>query len=545
MNSIRAAFYARVSSEQQATAHTIESQLAALSERAQADGSPVPLERQFVDDGYSGATFVRPAMDRLRDLAAVGGVDRIYVHSPDRLARNYAYQVLLIDEWRRVGVEIVFLNRSLGQSPEDDLLLQVQGIVSEYERAKIMERSRRGKKHAAQRGSLNVMSHAPYGYRYITVHDGQGQARFEPIPEQADVIRDIFTWVGRERCSLGEVCRRLQGAGELMATGKRIWSRQTVWHILQNPVYQGTAAYGKTHMMPRTRKSRPRPSRGRPAEPRRSHSAIAVDQQEWVFVPAPAVVDRALFDAAQGQLRENRTRARLGPRRPGHLLQGLTCCALCGYAFYGKTTRQRGRGHRMRDFRCYRCSGTDAYRFGGERICSNTQIRAESLEAEIWENVCKIVRNPGSLQQEDQDSIQRKELPENVDALRAQRQKLRRGLERLIDSLAEGVIDKDQFTSRMNRTKARMADIDKKIGTQAADEELRTHVRSVMNRLAELSTHLQSQLNDADWATKREIVRALVQRIEIGPTKVAVVLRLPMGTSARALEPIIVTLSRV
>ena len=168
----------------------------------------------------------------------------------------------------------------------------------------------------------------------------------------------------------------------------------------------------------------------------------------------------------------------------------------------------------MRDFRYYRCSGTDAYRFGGERICSNTQIRAESLEAEIWENVCKVVRNPGSLQQENQDSKQRDALLENVDTLSAQRQKLRHGLERLIDSLAEGVIDKDQFTSRMNRTKARIADIDKKIGTQAADEELRTHVRSVMNRLAELSTHLQSQLNGADWATKREVVRALVQRID-------------------------------
>jgi site-specific DNA recombinase len=261
-------------------------------------------------------------------------------------------------------------------------------------------------------------------------------------------------------------------------------------------------------------------------------------------VPAPAIVEKALFNAAQEQLRENRTRARLGPRRPGHLLQGLTCCALCGYAFYGKTTRQRGRGHRMRDFRYYRCSGTDAYRFGGERICSNTQIRAESLEAEIWENVCKIVRNPGSLQQEDQGSNQGKELPENFDTLRAQGQKLRHGLERLIDSLAEGVIDKDQFTSRMNRTKARIADIDKKIGTQAADEDRRTHMRSVMSRLAELSTQLQSQLNDADWATKREIVRALVQRIEIGPTKVALVLRLPTGTSARAMDPIMVTLSR-
>jgi len=201
MTTIRAAFYARVSSEQQAAAHTIESQTAALIERAQRDGTPVPPERQFVDDGYSGATLIRPALDRLRDLATVGAIDRIYVHSPDRLARNYAYQVLLLDEWRRCGVELVFLNRPLGQSPEDDLLLQVQGIVAEYERAKIMERSRRGKKHAAQRGSLNVMSNAPFGYRYVSVREGGGQARFEPVAEQARIVQQIFSWIGRDRCS--------------------------------------------------------------------------------------------------------------------------------------------------------------------------------------------------------------------------------------------------------------------------------------------------------------------------------------------------------
>src|SRR6516162_6553603 len=160
MTTIRAAFYARVSSEQQAAAHTIESQISALSERAQSDGTPVPLERQFVDDGVSGATLVRPALDRLRDLAAVGAIDRIYVHSPDRLARNYAYQVLLLDEWRRANVELVFLNGSLGQSPEDDLLLQMQGIIAEYERAKFMERSRSG---------------APFGYRYVSVSQGGGK----------------------------------------------------------------------------------------------------------------------------------------------------------------------------------------------------------------------------------------------------------------------------------------------------------------------------------------------------------------------------------
>jgi site-specific DNA recombinase len=228
MTNIRAAFYARVSGEQQAAAHTIESQIAALNERAQDDGTSVPPERRFVDDGFSGATLIRPALDRLRDLVTVGGIDRVYVHSPDRLARNYAYQVLLLDEWRRRGVELVFLNRPLGQSPEDDLLLQVQGIVAEYERAKIMERSRRGKKHAAQRGSVNVMSGAPFGYRYVSVREGGGQARFEPVAEQARVVKQIFAWVAQDRCSLSEVCRRLEKAGELTATGKRNWSRQAV-----------------------------------------------------------------------------------------------------------------------------------------------------------------------------------------------------------------------------------------------------------------------------------------------------------------------------
>jgi predicted site-specific integrase-resolvase len=188
MTKIRAAFYARVSGEQQATANTIRSQIAALSDRAQSDGTAVPPELQFVDDGFSGATLIRPALDRLRDLVSIGTIDRIYVHSPDRLARNYAYQVLLIDEWRRRGVELVFLNRALGESPEDDLLLQVQGIIAEYERAKIMERSRRGKKHAAQRGSVNVMSAAPFGYRYVSVQEGVAK-------------HDLSRWRSRQRSS--------------------------------------------------------------------------------------------------------------------------------------------------------------------------------------------------------------------------------------------------------------------------------------------------------------------------------------------------------
>jgi site-specific DNA recombinase len=162
---LRVAFYARVSSDHQAEEGTIASQVADLQQRIAADGGRTEPDLEFLDDGYSGATLLRPALERLRDQAAQGMIDRLYVLSPDRLARKYAYQFLVLDELRHAGVEVVFLNHALGQSPEDDLLLQVQGVIAEYERAKISERSRRGKLHAARTGQVSVLGGAPYGYR--------------------------------------------------------------------------------------------------------------------------------------------------------------------------------------------------------------------------------------------------------------------------------------------------------------------------------------------------------------------------------------------
>jgi site-specific DNA recombinase len=544
MKVIQAALYARVSSEQQAAAHTIESQLAVLSERARSDGTPVSAERQFVDDGYSGATLVRPALDRLRDLAATGVVNRIYVHSPDRLARNYAYQVLLIDEWHRAGVEVVFLNRPLGQSPEDDLLLQVQGIVAEYERAKIMERSRRGKKHAAQHGSLNVMSCAPFGYRYISVHDGGGQARFEPIPEKARIVKQVFEWIAQDRCSLGEVCRRLQEAGERTQSDKIIWSRQVVWHILQNPAYYGKAAFGKTCMMPRAKGARLRPPRGRPAQPRKAHVPRPTDQKGWMFIPVPPLIEPALYRAAQRQLNENRRRARMGTRRPGYLLQGLLACSECRYAYYGKTTRQRGAGGRLKDFIYYRCSGTDGYRFGGERICQNPQITGEFIEASVWEEVCWLLRNPQKLEQEHQQTLAVGRSLENLEILKSQLAKLQRGLERLIDSYSEGAIDKEQFIPRLNRTKDRIAELEARIDANREGTDRRQEFRFLVDHFKKLAVHLGPSLENADSNRRREIIRSLVERIEIGRTSVAIVFRLPPGTAFSTQDPIMVTLSR-
>src|SRR6201997_5336753 len=240
MPALRVALYARVSSEQQTEQRTIASQVTALEAKIIEDGFYLEPDHRFIDEGYSGATLVRPALERLRDRVAAGAVDRVYVHSPDRLARRYAYQVLVIDELQRLGVEIIFLNRAIGLSPEDDLLLQVQGMVAEYERAKILERSRRGKRHAAHEGRVSVLSGAPYGYRYIGRHEGGGVARYAIDEAEAPIVRLMFQWIGRERLSIGEVCRRVRQQGCLTRRGQPAWDRTTGWGILKNPAYLST-----------------------------------------------------------------------------------------------------------------------------------------------------------------------------------------------------------------------------------------------------------------------------------------------------------------
>ena len=236
---LRVAIYARVSGEQQAKEDTIASQLEAVTQRIASDGLECDPELRFVDDGYSGSLLARPGLERLRDQAAAGAIDRLYMLDPDRLSRKYAYQVLILEELARCGVEVVFLRNPVGRGPEADLLLQVQGMIAEYERAKIMERCRRGKQHAARRGSVNVLSGAPYGYRYVGKHEGGGEARYQVVAEEARVVRKIFEWVGQERCSIGEVCRRLRREGIPSRTGKPAWDRSVVWADPEEPRLQG------------------------------------------------------------------------------------------------------------------------------------------------------------------------------------------------------------------------------------------------------------------------------------------------------------------
>ena len=240
-----AALYARVSSEKQKEEQTIGSQTEALKEYAQANGYMVVPEWIFQDEGYSGAILKRPDLERLRDLAAEGQIETILVYSPDRLSRRYAYQVLLMEEFARHGVETVFIKSPQASTPEEQLLVQFHGMIAEYERAQIAERTRRGKKHRAKTGSVNVLSGAPYGYRYVKKSETSA-AYYEIVEEEAAIVREVYRWYTEEALSIGQIHRRLNTLGVETRRGKSTWDRSTVWAILRNPAYQGTACFGKT-----------------------------------------------------------------------------------------------------------------------------------------------------------------------------------------------------------------------------------------------------------------------------------------------------------
>ena len=526
---VRVALYARVSSESQARDDTITSQVTALRERIAADGFQLEPDHRYEDEGYSGATLLRPALERLRDAVAVGKVERIYVHAPDRLARRYVHQVLLIDEFQRAGAEVVFLNRAIGGTPEDDLLLQVQGMIAEYERAKILERVRRGRRHAARVGSVSAMSAAPFGYRYICRSQGGGVARFEVVEEEARIVRLMFAWVGLERLSLREVCRRLHQMGCLTRHGLPRWRAATVRGMLDNPAYIGRAAFGRSRFLPARPQLRPRRGHLRPS--RRATQRVAVPCQEWIEVPVPALVDAEVFEAVREQLNENRQRKRARRHGPRWLLQGLTVCRRCGYAYYAKTSPRSPRDRSKGEHHYYRCIGADAYRLSGMVKCDNRSVRGDRLEQLVWDQVRTVLEDPRRVADEYRRRIcQARDgtaTPDEITRLDRQMKTLRRGIDRLIDMYAEGVIEKAEFEPRIAGLRLRMSQLQNRQQEAVEMAESERDLLLVISRLEDFSAKVSNGLDGLDPHGMRDIIRGLVRRIEIDHDSIDVVFRVP------------------
>jgi site-specific DNA recombinase len=516
------ALYARVSSEKQAKEATVASQVDALTERAVADGFKILPRETFVDDGYSGTTLQRPALERLRDRAADGGLDVLYVHSPDRLARRYAYQVVLMEELVRHGVSVVFLHGPEGQSAEDELLVQVQGVIAEYERAKIMERCRRGRLHKARTGSVSALSQAPYGYRYVRKVDHE-PARFEVLEHQARVVRQIFRWLVEDQVSLYEITRRLSATGEPTKTGRTRWDRATVWYIVRNPAYVGQAAFGKTLAVPRGKQLRPKTSAPRHANSSRERRSPA----DWVSIPVPAIVSPELFAAAQEQLARNSRLAQRHARGQRYLLQGLLQCACCRFAFIGFTTkRPTGTWYSY-----YRCCANDRVRVWGKTMCTNSYVRAEQLDAYVWDCVRQLLADPHRILDEWTRRGSEDGLVAELKAQRDQTQKLLAGqdqtLRRLADAYEAGALELDELTARTERIRARIRRAHDELAEIEARLAQTFELKELAGRIDVFADRIRGNLDAADWTLRRQLIRTIVSRVEVSEHDVCVVYRVP------------------
>jgi len=521
-----AAIYARVSSDRQKENHTIASQTAALIEYAQKNGYSVPPEWVFEDEGYSGAILVRPGLEALRDLAAEGQIAATLVYSPDRLSRKYAYQVLLSEELSRCGVELIFLKAPAGATPEDQLLVQFQGMIAEYERAQIAERCRRGKKHMAQQGGVNVLSGAPYGYRYVKKSD-TSTAFYEVNETEARVVRMMFEVYTQQGLSINAIARLLNERRIATRTGKGRWERSTVWGMLRNPAYRGTACYGKTEQRLRQRVTRP--LRQRKALPSRDVGGHERPRAEWIEIPVPALVSEEMFVLAQEQLEKNKHHS---PRRTVEptLLQGLLVCEQCGYGLYRTSTHTS-----KQKLNYYRCIGSDGYRRLNGPVCTNRPVKQDYLDQFVWSEIIRLLEDPGLIQTE---IDRRREAAKKADPLRKREEELRReqaraekSSERLVTAYQEGLLTLSQLRQRMPPLQKQ---------TQAVESELQSLKMAAVDEakylqlaesLAGFRSKLRVRAEVLDIAVRQQILRLLVKEVLVGSDTVTLRHSIPIPQS--------------
>jgi len=522
-----AAIYARVSSEQQREENTIASQTASLIEFAKSHDLEVPKEWVFEDEGYSGAILERPGLERVRDLAAEGQNQVVLAYSPDRLSRKYAYQILLIEEFARHGVEVLFVKSPQGGSAEDQLLVQFQGMIAEYERAQILERSRRGKRHRAQSGEVSVMSNAPYGYRYIRKTD-EAPAAYLIDEAEARVVRRIYDMYTVEGLSIGEITRRLNREGIPTRKASPRWERSVVWAILRNPAYRGTACFGKTRISARTRVVRPQRRRG--VTTPSTTAGHERPREEWIEIPVPALVTEESFARAQELLHQNKIRSRRRTIVPS-VVQGLVGCAKCGYAFSRVSTQTSAR-----KIHYYKCIGSDSWRKLGGPVCDNGRlIRQELLDQIVWAEVIRLLEDPALIQQE---LDRRLVAARTSDPTRKREQSLQReltqvgkGIERLLTAYQEGLLSIEQLRERMPGLRQRQQTLRAEL--QAIADQIND--RAAFLRLAETLTAFLARLRSAaetlSVIERQKIVRLLVKDILVAEDTITIRHSIPIPSS--------------
>jgi site-specific DNA recombinase len=503
---MRAAIYARVSTGRQERDQTIDSQVAALRQWVAAHGHDLQDRHVFIDEGCSGARLDRTGLDRLRDTAREGEIDVIAVYTPDRLARRYAYQILLLEEFRKAGCSVDFVERPISDDPHDQLLLQIQGAIAEYERAVLSERFRRGKLQKARAGHW-LTGETPYGYRYVCKRDGvPGHVVIDEA--EAEVVRMLYRWLIDEQMSVRQIVKRLAGGPWRPRCGKRLWSKCVVHHILSDPFYKGVAYANRySYVAPRRRRTTTRRKTDNVCRQLRP-------QEEWIPVPVPAIIDETTHQQAAAQLVRNAARSFRNNRRHEYLLRCLLVCRTCGRAMFGLTDTTRGR----RSHSYYRCHGKDP---DSERICPQRRAKVEELDAAVWDHVIRLLDDPATLLAQFEayarraDEVRAGECAEEQ-RLSAQLRRLDREEQRLVDAYQAEAIDLAELRDRQSQIAGRRGILKAQYDQQVLIRSQGQTAQQVLLDVTNFCERVRTGLDRAGFADRQRIVQLLVDRIIVG-----------------------------
>jgi site-specific DNA recombinase len=530
------AIYARVSSERQKEQETIASQTAALLEHAASQNWTVPNEWRFLDEGYSGASLMRPALDSLRDCIAEGQLDTVLVLSPDRLSRKYAYQILLMEEFQRHGVEVAFMKSPPAKTPEEQLLAQVQGMIAEYERAQIIERTRRGKRHRARQGSVNVLSGAPYGYRYKKKSDASS-AYYEVVEAEAAVVCRVYEMFTVQHLSIGAITRNLNEQAVSTRTGDSRWERSTVWAMLRNPAYVGKACFGKTERKPRQRITRPLRQRG--GYSNRCGANQERPRQEWIEIAVPPLISETTFALAQEQLEKNKQFSQRRTIQPS-LLQSMLVCERCGYGLYRTSTRTT-----KQKLGYYRCLGSDAWRRLKHAVCECPPIRQDYLDDVVWKEVIRLLEEPSLLEAEIRRRVeaakQADPAQQRQQHLMLEQARLDKSTERLLTAYQESLLSLDELRKRIEPLRKHHGAVQSELrALQEAVADQHRYLRLVES-LAPFQARLRSRAESMEIGERQRIIRLLVKEVIVGKEAITIRHCLPIPTVPAPTPPPVAT----